>query len=106
MPDPSTADRVVHALEVAARVEPGIHDRVILPHHFVTGLATEHAESFVAIGDLSSSYFEGSHCRLAKLAYNRDGKRGTLQVNCGLLTDDRGGPVAFSVHEGNTSDNR
>ena len=54
--------------------------------------------------DLSSSYFEGHCCPLAKLGYNRDGKRGWLQVNYGLLTDPRGCPVAVSVHEGNTSD--
>jgi transposase len=54
--------------------------------------------------DLSSSYFEGTTCPLAKRGYSRDGKRGTLQVNYGLLTDARGCPVAVSVHEGNTSD--
>jgi hypothetical protein len=54
--------------------------------------------------DLSSSYFEGSTCSLAKLGHNRDGKRGLLQVNYGLLTDVRGCPVAVSVHEGNTAD--
>ncbi len=54
--------------------------------------------------DLSSSYFEGSCCPLAKRGYNRDGKQGKLQVNYGLLTDPRGCPVAVSVHEGNTSD--
>ena len=56
--------------------------------------------------DLSSSYFEGVCCPLAKLGYSRDGKRGTLQVNYGLLTDDRGCPVAVSVYEGNTSDSK
>ena len=56
--------------------------------------------------DLSSSYFEGSTCPLAKLGYSRDGKRGTLQVNYGLLTDERGCPVAISVHEGNTADSQ
>ena len=54
--------------------------------------------------DLSSSYFEGSTCELAALGYNRDGKRGKLQVNYGLLTDARGVPVAISVFEGNTAD--
>jgi transposase len=54
--------------------------------------------------DLSSSYFEGSCCPLAKRGYSRDGKAGTLQVNYGLLTDARGCPVAVSVHEGNTAD--
>ena len=56
--------------------------------------------------DLSSSYFEGSCCPLGKLGYNRDGKRGLLQVNYGLLTDARGCPVAVSVYEGNVTDSK
>ena len=68
-------------------------------------LAARHLkEDALVLYDLSSSYFEGSCCPLAKLGYSRDGKRGTLQVNYGLLTDDRGCPVAISVHPGNTSD--
>lgn len=68
-------------------------------------LAARHlAQDALVLYDLSSSYFEGSHCPLAKLGYSRDGKRGTLQVNYGLLTDARGCPVAISVHPGNTSD--
>src|ERR1035437_6113241 len=68
-------------------------------------LAERHLqEDSLVLYDLSSSYFEGSHCPLAKLGYSRDGKRGSLQVNYGLLTDERGCPVAISVHEGNTSD--
>jgi hypothetical protein len=58
----------------------------------------------MALYDLSSSYYEGAHCPLAKRGYSRDGKRGTLQVNYGLLTDPRGCPVAVSVYEGNTAD--
>ena len=54
--------------------------------------------------DLSSSYFEGTTCPLAKLGHNRDGKKGLLQVNYGLLTDALGCPVAVSVHEGNVAD--
>ncbi len=68
-------------------------------------LAARHLlDDSLVLCDLSSSYFEGSHCPLAKLGYSRDGKRGTLQVNYGLLTDGRGCPVAISVHPGNTSD--
>jgi transposase len=68
-------------------------------------LAAHHLkEDALVLYDLSSSYFEGTHCPLARLGYSRDGKRGTLQVNYGLLTDERGCPVAVSVHEGNTSD--
>ena len=54
--------------------------------------------------DLSSSYFEGSQCPLAKRGYNRDQKKGKLQVNYGLLTDERGCPVSISAFPGNTSD--
>lgn len=70
-------------------------------------LAKRHLqEDGLVLYDLSSSYFEGRTCPLAKLGYSRDGKRGTLQVNYGLLTDPRGCPVAVSVHEGNTADSR
>jgi transposase len=68
-------------------------------------LATRHLQTdSLVLYDLSSSYFEGTTCPLAKLGYNRDGKKGKLQVNYGLLTDPRGCPVAVSVYEGNTAD--
>ena len=68
-------------------------------------LAARHLQAGgVVLYDLSSSYFEGTTCPLARLGYNRDGKQGKLQVNYGLLTDRRGCPVAVSVHEGNTAD--
>jgi hypothetical protein len=54
--------------------------------------------------DLTSSYFEGHSCPLARLGKSRDRKRGTLQVNYGLVADRRGCPVAVSVFEGNTGD--
>jgi transposase len=70
-------------------------------------LAARHLSAgSLVLYDLSSSYFEGSTCPLAKLGYSRDGRRGTLQVNYGLLTDVRGCPVAVSVHEGNTADSQ
>jgi hypothetical protein len=81
----------------------GLAARRPRPHSKETGSAPPQRRLLV-LYDLSSSYFEGSCCPLAKLGYSRDGKRGTLQVNYGLLTDDRGCPVAISVYEGNTSD--
>jgi transposase len=70
-------------------------------------LASRHlSDGGLVLYDLSSSYFEGATCALARLGYNRDGKKGLLQVNYGLLTDARGCPVAVSVHEGNTADSR
>jgi hypothetical protein len=56
--------------------------------------------------DLSSSYFEGKQCPLAVRGYDRDQKKGKLQVNYGLLTDDRGCPVSISAFPGNTSDTK
>lgn len=44
------------------------------------------------------------NCPLAKIGHSRDGKRNTLQVNYGLLTNRAGCPVAISVYEGNTAD--
>jgi transposase len=70
-------------------------------------LAARHlSEGGLALYDLSSSYFEGRCCPLAKIGYSRDGKRNTLQVNYGLLTNRAGCPVAISVYEGNTADAR
>jgi len=70
-------------------------------------LAARHLSAgSLVLYDLSSSYFEGSACPLAKLGYSRDGRRGMLQVNYGLLTDARGCPVAVSVHEGNVADSQ
>jgi transposase len=70
-------------------------------------LAVRHLrEGGLVLYDLSSSYFEGTTCPLAKLGHNRDGKSGLLQVNYGLLTDARGCPVAVSVYDGNVSDSK
>ena len=70
-------------------------------------LAKRHlGEGALVLYDLSSSYFEGSTCPLAKLGYSRDGRKGMLQVNYGLLTDARGCPVAVCVHEGNLTDSQ
>jgi hypothetical protein len=58
----------------------------------------------MALFDLSSSWLEGSHCPLAARGYSRDGKKGRLQIEYGLLTDPAGRPVAVRVLPGNTGD--
>jgi hypothetical protein len=58
----------------------------------------------MALFDLSSSWLEGSQCPLAARGYSRDGKKGTLQIEYGLLTDPEGRPVAVRVFPGNTGD--
>jgi len=68
-------------------------------------LAARHLENDgLVLYDLTSSYFEGVTCPLAALGHDRDGKKGKLQVNYGLLTNRRGIPVSVSVFEGNTGD--
>src|SRR5690349_11123430 len=72
-------------------------------------LAARHLEpepnpSRMALFDLSSSWLEGSHCPLAARGYSRDGKKGRLQIEYGLLTDPAGRPVAIRVFPGNTGD--
>ena len=54
--------------------------------------------------DLSSSYMEGRRCPLATLGYSRDGVKGKLQVNYGLICSPEGRPVAVQVHAGSTTD--
>ncbi len=56
--------------------------------------------------DVSSSYFEGRSCELAKLGYSRDGKRGSLQIVYGLLCDKPGRPIAVEVFSGELHDDK
>jgi len=54
--------------------------------------------------DVTSTYFEGRKCPLAKFGHARDGKRDKLQIVFGLLTNGEGCPVAVEVFAGNTGD--
>ena len=67
-------------------------------------LAPEPNPSRMALFDLSSSWMEGSHCPLAARGYSRDGRKGKLQIEYGLLTDPAGRPAAVRVFPGNTGD--
>src|SRR5579864_7894819 len=67
-------------------------------------LAPDANPARTALFDLSSSWMEGSHCPLAARGYSRDGKKGKLQIEYGLLTDPAGRPVAVRVLPGNTGD--
>src|SRR5499426_3098785 len=54
--------------------------------------------------DVTSSYLEGTQNALAAFGYNRDGKKGKLQIVIGLLCDEEGHPVSIEVFPGNTQD--
>jgi transposase len=66
-------------------------------------LAQRHlAEGTLALYDLTSTYFEGQRCPLAKFGHSRDGKQGKLQIVFGLVCNADGCPVAVEVFDGNT----
>ena len=68
-------------------------------------LAKRHlAETTLVLYDVTSTYFEGRSCSLARFGHNRDGKKGKLQIVIGLLCNPQGCPVAVEVFEGNQGD--
>jgi hypothetical protein len=67
-------------------------------------LAPEANPSRMALFDLTSAWMEGRQCPLSARGYSRDGKKGRLQIEYGLLTDPDGRPVAVRVFPGNTGD--
>lgn len=68
-------------------------------------LASRHLEDGTfLLYDLSSSWYEGRTCPLAKRGHSRDKKKGKLQIEFGLLCDIDGRPVAVEVFEGNRGD--
>lgn len=68
-------------------------------------LASRHlSNGSLVLYDLTSSYFEGRHCPLAKFGHSRDERSGNPQIVYGLLTDAQGCPIAVEVFAGNTAD--
>lgn len=74
-------------------------------HDIEKRIAAKHLqEGSVVLYDLSSSYYEGSKCPIARFGHNRDGKKGRTQINYGVLTTEDGCPVAIEVYPGNVGD--
>ena len=68
-------------------------------------LAARHlAAGSLVLYDVSSTYLEGSRCPLARHGYSRDHRPDRAQVVFGLVTDERGCPVAVEAFPGNTAD--
>jgi hypothetical protein len=95
----ASTDDIYAAMDWLARRQDVIEAQLAARH-----LAPEANPSKMALFDLSSSWLEGSHCPLAARGYSRDGKKGTLQIEYGLLTDPAGRPVAVRVFPGNAGD--
>lgn len=78
---------------------------LIRQEHIEGRLARRHLqEGSLVLYDLTSTYFEGRHCPLARYGHSRDERSANLQIVFGLLTNDQGCPVAVEVFEGNTAD--
>ena len=70
-----------------------------------SALAKRHLkEGTLVLYDVSSTYFEGRRCPLARIGHSRDGRFDRPQIVFGLLTDGQGCPVATEVFDGNTGD--
>jgi transposase len=67
-------------------------------------LADRHlSEGSLVLYDVTSSYYEGHTCPLARFGHDRD-EKGKPIVVYGVLADREGCPVALSVYPGNTGD--
>ena len=95
----ASTDDVYAAMDWLAHRQEAIEAELAARH-----LAPEPNPSRMALFDLSSSWLEGRCCPLAARGYSRDGKKGKLQIEYGLLTDPAGRPVAVRVLPGNTGD--
>jgi len=91
-------DDLYGAMDWLLERQPGIEQR----------LARRHLkEGELALYDVSSSYFEGRTCPLARFGYDHgSGKRGRMQVEYGLLCDSDGRPVAIEAFEGSVKDDK
>jgi transposase len=68
-------------------------------------LADRHlTDGALVLYDVSSSYYEGRTCPLARFGHDRDGQKGLPIIVYGVMTDGRGCPIAVSVYAGNTGD--
>ena len=84
-------------LDWLARAQAAIEDRLFAQRAKTTPVS-------LFLYDVTSSYVEGTHNALAAFGYNRDGKKGKLQIVIGLLCDEQGHPVSIEVFPGNTQD--
>ncbi len=90
-------DALYENLDWLAGVQASIEDRL-----FAQRRQTKPVNLFLY--DVTSSYLEGTHNDLAAFGYNRDGKKGKLQIVIGLLCDEDGQPVSIAVFPGHTPD--
>src|SRR6516165_10342174 len=94
---PFDEDALYENLEWLAGVQASVEDRLFAQRTKTTPVS-------LFLYDVTSSYMEGTHNALAAFGYNRDGKKGKMQIVIGLLCDEDGHPVSIEVFPGNTPD--
>ena len=108
--DPETAtSSLVDTLELGSATADDLYEAMdwlfSRQTHIEKRLAKQHlSNGTLVLYDVSSTYFEGRCCPLARLGHSRDERSGNLQVVFGVLTNAEGCPVAVEVFEGNTGD--
>jgi transposase len=88
-------DELYQALDWLRERQPAIESKLAQRHL---------AERTLVLYDMSTSFYEGRTCPLARYGHDRDGKKGLPIIVYGLLTDSAGRPVAIEVYPGNTGD--
>lgn len=91
----ATEDDLYAAMDWLLERQPSIEEK-LAKRHFTDGS--------LVLYDVTSTYFEGKNCPLAKRGYNRDKKKGKLQIVFGILCTAEGCPVAVEVFSGDTGD--
>lgn len=91
----ATVAEVYQAMDWLLRRQTAIENQLARRHLVSRGLV---------LYDVSSSFYHGHTCPLARHGHNRDGKKGLPIIVYGLLTDRAGRPVSVDVYAGNTAD--
>src|ERR1043166_3113477 len=91
----ATTDEVYHALDWLGRRQAALEPQLAGRHLRQGGLV---------LYDVSSSFYHGKTCPLARYGHDRDGKKGLPIIVYGLLTDAVGRPVAIEAFPGDTGD--
>src|SRR6516162_8209953 len=90
-------DALYENLDWLAEAQAAVEERLLVQRTTTTPVN-------LFLYDVTSSYLEGTPNALAAFGYNRDGKKGKMQIVIGLLCDEDGHPVSIEVFPGNTPD--
>jgi Transposase DDE domain len=91
----ATLAEIYQALDWLGRRQPAVESQLARRHLRRGGLV---------LYDVSSSFYYGRTCPLARHGHDRDGKKGLPIIVYGLVTDAVGRPIAIHVFPGNTGD--